>query len=134
MAYKGVLIATTIWEKALAVASGVKTGAIWASNAAIGVANFVTALLTGNMTLATIGTWGLNTALAVLASPVALIVGAVIGLGIGFYTLYQRSERFRNGVNALISPLKELWNWIKKFEAVGAVIDFGKDVYNKAKN
>lgn len=134
MAYKGVLIATTIWEKALAVASGVKTGAIWASNAAIGVANFVTALLTGNMTLATIGTWGLNTALAVLASPVALIVGAVVGLGIGFYTLYQRSERFRNGVNALISPLKELWNWIKKFEAVGAVIDFGKDVYNKAKN
>lgn len=134
MAYKGVLIATTIWEKALAVASGVKTGAIWASNAAIGVANFVTALLTGNMTLATIGTWGLNTALAVLASPVALIVGAVIGLGIGFYTLYQRSERFRNGVNALISPLKELWNWIKKFEAVGAIIDFGKDVYNKAKS
>lgn len=134
MAYKGVLIATTIWEKALAVASGVKTGAIWASNVAMGVANLITGLLTGNMILASTATWGLNTALAVLASPVALIVGAVVGLGIGFYTLYQRSERFRNGVNALISPLKELWNWIKKFEAVGAVIDFGKDVYNKAKN
>lgn len=100
----------------------------------MGVANLITGLLTGNMILASTATWGLSTALAVLASPVALIVGAVVGLGIGFYTLYQRSERFRNGVNALISPLKELWNWIKKFGAVGAVIDFGKDIYNKAKN
>lgn len=134
MAYKGVLIATTLWEKALATASAIKTGAIWASNAAMGVANFVTALLTGNMTLATIGTWGLNTALAVLASPVALIVGAIVGLGVGFAVLYKRSERFRKGVDALISPLKELWGWIKKFSFVEGIIDFGKNVYNKAKD
>ena len=134
MAYKGVLIATTLREKALAAASAIKTGAIWASNAAMGVANFVTALLTGNMTLATIGTWGLNTALAVLASPVALIVGAIVGLGVGFYMLYKKSERFRKGVDALISPLKELWGWIKKFSFVEGIIDFGKNVYNKAKD
>ena len=134
MAYKGVLIATTLWEKALATASAIKTGAIWASNAAMGVANFVTALLTGNMTLATIGTWGLNTALAVLASPVALIVGAIVGLGVGFAVLYKRSERFRNAVNPLINILKELWGWIKKFSFVEGIIDFGKNVYNKAKD
>lgn len=109
MAYKGVLIATTLWEKALAAASAIKTGAIWASNAAMGAANFITALLTGNMTLATISTWGLNTALAVLTSPVALIVGAIVGLGVGFAVLYKRSERFRNAVNPLINILKELW-------------------------
>lgn len=134
MAYKGVLIATTLWEKALATASAIKTGAIWASNAAMGVANFVTALLTGNMTLATIGTWGLNTALAVLASPVALIVGAIVGLGVGFAVLYKRSERFRNAVNPLINILKELWGWIQKFNFVEGIIDFGKNVYNKAKD
>lgn len=134
MAYKGVLIATTLWEKALATASAIKTGAIWASNAAMGVANFVTALLTGNMTLATIGTWGLNTALAVLASPVALIVGAIVGLGVGFAVLYKRSERFRNAVNPLINILKELWGWIQKFSFVEGIIDFGKNVYNKAKD
>lgn len=134
MAYKGVLIATTLWEKALAAASAIKTGAIWASNAAMGAANFITALLTGNMTLATISTWGLNTALAVLTSPVALIVGAIVGLGVGFAVLYKRSERFRNAVNPLINILKELWGWIKKFSFVEGIIDFGKNVYNKAKD
>lgn len=127
IAYKGVLIATTAWEKALAVASGIKTGAIWASNAAMGVANFVTALLTGNMTLASIATWGLNTALAILASPVALIVGAIVGLGVGFAVLYKRSERFRNAVNPLINVLKELWGWIQKFNFIGVMIDGVKD-------
>lgn len=127
MAYKGVLFATTLQEKALAVANGIKTGAIWASNAAMGVANFVTALLTGNMTLATIGTWGLNTALAVLASPVALIVGAIVGLGVGFAVLYKRSEKFRNAVNPLINVLKKLWEWIQKFSFVGIMINGVKE-------
>lgn len=127
MAYKGVLIATTLWEKALAAASAIKTGAIWASNAAMGAANFITALLTGNMTLATISTWGLNTALAVLTSPVALIVGAIVGLGVGFAVLYKRSERFRNAVNPLINILKELWGWIQKFNFVGVMINGVKE-------
>lgn len=127
MAYKGVLFATTLQEKALAVANGIKTGVIWASNAAMGVANFVTALLTGNMTLATIGTWGLNTALAVLASPVALIVGAIVGLGVGFAVLYKRSEKFRNAVNPLINVLKKLWEWIQKFSFVGIMINGVKE-------
>lgn len=127
MAYKGVLIATTLWEKALAAASAIKTGAIWASNAAMGAANFITALLTGNMTLATISTWGLNTALAVLTSPVALIVGAIVGLGVGFAVLYKRSERFRNAVNPLINILKELLGWIQKFNFVGVMINGVKE-------
>lgn len=127
MAYKGILIATTTWEKALALASGVKTAAIWAGNVAIGAANFVTALLTGNMTLASIATWGLNGALAVLASPVALIVAAIVGLGVGFAVLYKRSERFRNAVTPLINVLKELWNWVQKFSFVGVMINSVKE-------
>lgn len=95
---------------------------------------FVTALFTGNMFLATTATTALTTALAILTSPVALIVGAIVGLGIGFYMLYKKSERFRKGVDALISPLKELWGWIKKFSFVEGIIDFGKNVYNKAKD
>lgn len=130
LAYKGVLIATTIWEKALTTASAIKNGILFAGNIAMSAATIVTALFTGNMFLATTAT----TALAILTSPVALIVGAIVGLGIGFYMLYKKSERFRKGVDALISPLKELWGWIKKFSFVEGIIDFGKNVYNKAKD
>lgn len=134
LAYKGVLIATTIWEKALTTASAIKNGILFAGNIAMSAATIVTALFTGNMFLATTATTALITALAILTSPVALIVGAIVGLGIGFYMLYKKSERFRKGVDALISPLKELWGWIKKFSFVEGIIDFGKNVYNKAKD
>ena len=134
LAYKGVLIATTIWEKALTTASAIKNGILFAGNIAMSAATIVTALFTGNMFLATTATTALTTALAILTSPVALIVGAIVGLGIGFYMLYKKSERFRKGVDALISPLKELWGWIKKFSFVEGIIDFGKNVYNKAKD
>lgn len=134
LAYKGVLIATTIWEKALTTASAIKNGILFAGNIAMSAATIVTALFTGNMFLATTATTALTTALAILTSPVALIVGAIVGLGIGFYMLYKKAERFRKGVDALISPLKELWGWIKKFSFVEGIIDFGKNVYNKAKD
>ena len=134
LAYKGVLIATTIWEKALTTASAIKNGILFAGNIAMSAATIVTALFTGNMFLATTATTALTTALAILTSPVALILGAIVGLGIGFYMLYKKSERFRKGVDALISPLKELWGWIKKFSFVEGIIDFGKNVYNKAKD
>lgn len=134
LAYKGVLIATTIWEKALTTASAIKNGILFAGNIAMSAATIVTALFTGNMFLATTATTALTTALAILTSPVALIVGAIVGLGIGFYMLYKKSERFRKGIDALISPLKELWGWIKKFSFVEGIIDFGKNVYNKAKD
>lgn len=130
IAYKGALIATTMWEKGLAIASGIKTAALWASSIAMGAVNLVTGILTGNMALATIGTWGLNTALAVLASPVALIVGAIVGLGVGFSVLYKKSERFRNAVDPLINTLKELWNWVQKFSFFGIMLNGVKDGIN----
>lgn len=65
---------------------------------------------------------------------IALVIGAVVGLGAGFVFLYKKSETFRKGVDWLIDKFKELWGWIKKFTGIGAVLDFGKNVYNKAKN
>ena len=65
---------------------------------------------------------------------IALVIGAVIGLGAGFMFLYQKSETFRKGVGWLIDKFRELWGWIKKFTGIGAVLDFGKNVYSKAKN
>ena len=65
---------------------------------------------------------------------IALVIGAVVGLGAGFMFLYKKSETFRKGVDWLIDKFKELWGWIKKFTGIGAVLDFGKNVYNKAKN
>ena len=65
---------------------------------------------------------------------IALVIGAVVGLGAGFMFLYKKSETFRKGVGWLIDKFKELWGWIKKFTGIGAVLDFGKNVYNKAKN
>ncbi|WP_349763627.1 phage tail tape measure protein [Fusobacterium sp. SYSU M8D902] len=134
LAYKGVLIATTIWEKALTTASAIKNGILFAGNIVMSAATIVTALFTGNMFLATTATTALTAALGILVSPVALIVGAIVGLGVGFYMLYKKSERFRNTIAPLIDKLKSLWGWIKKFSFVEGIIDFGKNVYNKAKD
>ena len=134
VAYKAVLIATTMWEK---------VATFWGG--ALGVASKILAAakmrLAGALVVSSLAGGGFASVLSVIhalllpiTGTMAIIIGAVVGLGTGFYMLYKKSERFRNGVNALISPLKKLWDWIKKFSVVGAIIDFGKNVYNKAKD
>lgn len=75
----------------------------------------------------------INGLLLPFTGTVALVIGAVVGLAAGFVFLYKKSETFRNSVTWLIDKLKNLWNWIQKFETVGAVIDAGKNVLNKTK-
>lgn len=75
----------------------------------------------------------INGLLLPFTGTVALVIGAVVGLAAGFVFLYKKSETFRNSVTWLIDKLKSLWNWIQKFETVGAVIDAGKNVLNKTK-
>jgi len=65
--------------------------------------------------VATAAQWAMNTAL--LANPIGLVIALIAGLAVGLYTAYQKSETFRNAVQAA-------WTWIKD---VGAkAIDLGK--------
>lgn len=134
VAYKGVLIATTTWEKiatfwsgTLASASGLLAGA----KLKLATATLASSIAGGGFAgvLAAI-----HTLLLPITGTVALVVAAVAGLGIGFYMLYKKSKRFRDTISPLIEKLRDLWDWIKKFKAVGAVINFGKNVYQKAKD
>ncbi|MHC5319536.1 tape measure protein [Listeria kieliensis] len=43
---------------------------------------------------------------ALMANPFALIVGAIAALAYGFYTLYQKSETFRNAINGIVGVIK----------------------------
>lgn len=105
----------------------VSTGIHYAHATALGVQAVATKIAAG-------ATWLLNGALAVLTAPVLLVIAAGIGLGAIFYDLYKRSETFRKGVQWLISELKTLWGYIKKFTGLGIVIDVGKSAVNGIKN
>lgn len=49
-------------------------------------------------------------AITVLSSPITWIVAGVAALVAGFMLLYNKCEWFRNGVNAIASGVKEVWN------------------------
>lgn len=76
----------------------------------------------------------INVLMIPTAGIIGIVIGAVAGLGAGFYFLYKKSETFRNTIKPLINALKELWGWITKFPLVGSAIEFGKNTYNKFKN
>jgi hypothetical protein len=46
------------------------------------------------------------------ANPIALVVAAIAALAAGLYIAYQKSEWFREKVNAAWEMLKGFWSWI----------------------
>lgn len=139
--YKAYLIATTLWEKAHKTEIYKKIAAFKLSSVVTAIAtgahkiySFVLGLLTGKVSMTTISIWGLNTAMAVMTAPIGLVVAGIAGAIAGFTFLYQKSERFRNAISPLINALKSLWNWVKKFDFVGNVIDNVKAGFGKIKD
>lgn len=90
--------------------------------------------------LMTAAQWLLNTAL--LANPIVTIIALVIGIGVALYVAYQKSETFRNAVQAVWGWFKDVGMWIidqAKWriellgDVVGAVADFFSNLWDKAK-
>ncbi|MEE1477124.1 phage tail tape measure protein [Fusobacterium sp.] len=138
--YKAYLIGVTLWEKAQAIATGAKNLAMGAGNAIMLLVSAghmiymgVLGLLTGQISITTALTWGLNAAMMVLTGPVGLIIAAIAGAAAGFYFLYQRSKRFRDTIDPLIDKLKTLWEWVKKFKLVNNAIEATKAGIGKIK-
>ena len=139
-AYKAYLIGVTLWEKAQAIATGAKNLAMGAGNAIMLLVSAghmaymaILGLLTGQISITTAVTWGLNAAMMVLTGPVGLIIAAIAGAAAGFYFLYQRSKRFRDTIDPLIDKLKTLWEWVKKFKLVNNAIEATKAGIGKIK-
>lgn len=138
--YKAYLIGVTLWEKAQAIATGAKNLAMGAGNAIMLLVSAghmaymaILGLLTGQISITTAVTWGLNAAMTLLSGPVGLIVAAIAGAAAGFYFLYQRSKRFRDTIDPLIDKLKTLWEWVKKFKLVNNAIEATKAGIGKIK-
>ncbi len=123
-----------IYENNLIARMIVSTAITYGKATALGVLTAVSKIASFSLGILTSVVSGLATVLSVLTGPVGLIVIGIVGLGVAFYNAFKKSETFRKGVGWLIDKFKELWGWIKKFTGIGAVLDFGKNVYNKAKN
>lgn len=139
-AYKAYLIGVTLWEKAHEIATVAKNMAMVASHSIMMILNAghmvymaILGLLTGQISITTAVTWGLNAAMMVLTGPVGLIIAAIAGAAAGFYFLYQRSKRFRDTIDPLIDKLKTLWEWVKKFKLVNNAIEATKAGIGKIK-
>ena len=139
-AYKTYLIGVTLWEKAQTIATTAKNMAVGAGNAIMLLVSAghmaymgVLGLLTGQISITTAVTWGLNAAMMILTGPVGLIIAAIAGAAAGFYFLYQRSKRFRDTIDPLIDKLKTLWEWVKKFKLVNNAIEATKAGIGKIK-
>lgn len=159
--YKGILMTTAIWEKISAGYMFVKNGIMSTATFIMGLFNAekragiiaetglqvalgigaIAHFLYGQAVMVATGQIGimsaavniLNAGLALLSLPVTVVVAAIVGLGVGFYVLYKKSEKFRKAIDPLIKKIQDLWGWVKKFTFVGAVIDGVKSVVGKGK-
>lgn len=129
-----------VWIKSLASAIpglGIGLKAVAAGFAAFLVVKSVISLVMGLR----MAVMALN--LALMANPVALVIGALVALGVALYMLYQRSETFRNIVQAVfgwmqanIPPiLDEIKNAVMNFVAVVLALwdKFGDTILSVAK-
>lgn len=159
--YKGILMTTAIWEKISAGYMFVKNGIMSTATFIMGLFNAekragiiaetglqvalgigaIAHFLYGQAVMVATGQIGimsaavniLNAGLALLSLPVTVVVAAIVGLGVGFYVLYKKSEKFRKAIDPLIKKIQDLWGWVKKFTFVGTVIDGVKSVVGKGK-
>lgn len=119
--YKGVLMATTLWTKATALA----TGGLAAVQKILRTAFLVSAISGG----------GLNTVLGVMNVLLTPITGTVLGVaaaiagvGMGFVFLYKKVEWFKKAIDPLLEKIKSLVNWMAKLKFVQKGIEAAKKV------
>lgn len=110
--------ATSIWTTALEANRVLHLQAVaeWIGSAAAATAHAVgVGIATVATSLWAAATWVLNTALAVLTSPITLVIVAIAALVAGVIYAWNNFETFRNIVTAV-------WEWIQT--AVRAVVDW----------
>lgn len=110
--FTSILATVTQWEGFVPVMTGLVAGFL-AYKAALLATNAPMLLMIARTNLLAFASGALNAILAL--NPIALIIGALIALGVALYVAYQKSETFRNVVNGLWEGLKTI---------VGGVIDW----------
>lgn len=103
--------------KAVGVVIGSIAEGFAAFGIVVGTVNLVTKSISGLRAAMVL----LNTAMA--ANPIALTVAVVVALGVAFMTAYNHSKTFRDGINAVISGIKNGFS-----AALSAVNGFFKTV------
>lgn len=94
---------------AIGVVAALAAGVI-AVNVAVGAYGAVVTAATAVTKVWAAAQWLLNAALS--ANPVSLVIIAIAALAAGIFVAYQRSETFRNGVQAVWNVLKPLAEFI----------------------
>lgn len=104
-----------------------------------------TGIVTVAQGIATAGTWAWNTALAVLTSPITLVIVAIAALVAGIVWAYNNVDWFRNGVDAAFAWIKnaiatvaDWWTgtvvpaWNAGYDAVAGVVQTASDAIGAA--
>ncbi|WP_283751475.1 phage tail tape measure protein [Bacillus cereus] len=110
--FTSILATITQWEGFVPIMTGLVAGFL-AYKAAILATNAPMLLMIARTNLLALASGALNAVMAL--NPIALIIGALVALGVALYVAYQKSETFRNVVNGLWQGLTTI---------VGGVIDW----------
>ena len=107
-------------------------GAAIAVSIAEGIKTAVLATGTTTVTAATIATWALNGALAVLTSPITLVVVAIAALVAAGIALWRNWDTVKEKAAQLGDYLGEKWEWIKTSgkNAVDGIVGWFKDGFD----
>lgn len=107
-------------------------GAAIAVSIAEGIKTAVLATGTTAVTAATIATWALNGALAVLTSPITLVVLAIAALVAAGIALWRNWDTVKEKAAQLGDYLGEKWEWIKTSSknAVDGIVGWFKDGFD----
>lgn len=107
-------------------------GAAIAVSIAEGIKTAVLATGTTAVTAATIATWALNGALAVLTSPITLVVVAIAALVAAGIALWRNWDTVKEKAAQLGDYLGEKWEWIKTSgkNAVDGIVGWFKDGFD----
>lgn len=107
-------------------------GAAIAVSIAEGIKTAVLATGTTAVTAATIATWALNGALAVLTSPITLVVVAIAALVAAGIALWRNWDTVKEKAAQLGDYLGEKWEWIKTSSknAVDGIVGWFKDGFD----
>ncbi|MGL5903151.1 MAG: hypothetical protein ACRCZO_10745, partial [Cetobacterium sp.] len=119
--YKGVLMATTLWTKATALA----TGGLAAVQNILKTAFLISAASGGGLN-AVLGV--MNVLLAPITGTVLGVAAAIAGVGMGFVFLYKKVEWFKKAIDPLLEKIKSLVNWMAKLKFVQKGIEAAKKV------
>ncbi|MDF3309749.1 transglycosylase SLT domain-containing protein [Rhodococcus sp. T2V] len=139
MAVKVIGVAITAWNAAMfaaSVAQGVFAAATGRSAATLGTNTIALAAHRAALLIGTAATWAFNAAMAVMTSPITLVVvaiAALVGALIWFFTQTELGKAIWEKVwSGITTALSAAWDFIKGVfakigEVFGAVIGFIRD-------